>query len=180
MYKAPFSRGNSGKMCRCPRPPPLPAALQLRPQNHIPETASHRSGKYSPLFSAPAAPALWLFSLPYFPPPSVHTHAQRACTGPLTCHYTSRRTFSQQADISSQAPRRCRGGRVSPGRAYCRQAAQEALNTLPPASPAPPPVNGVLPVARCIFWVLNAIPLRSKLAAKALLLFPAQPRVPFR
>ena len=31
------------------------------------------------------------------------------------------------------------GACVSPGRAYCRQAAQEALNTLSPASLAPPP-----------------------------------------
>ena len=42
----------------------------------------------------------------------------------------------------------------------------------------PPPVNGVLaPLACCIFFVLYTIPLRSKLAAKTLLLFPAQPRV---
>ena len=39
----------------------------------------------------------------------------------------------------------------------------------------PPPVNGILaPLACCIFFVLYTIPLRSKLAAKALLLSPAQ------
>ena len=42
----------------------------------------------------------------------------------------------------------------------------------------PPPVNGVLaPLACCIFFVLYTIPLRSKLAAKALLLSLAQPGV---
>lgn len=66
---------------------------------------------------------------------------------------------------------------VSSGRAYYRPASQEALNTLSPALFAPPPVNGVLPVACCILWVLNTILLRSKLTAKAFLLAPAQPRV---
>ena len=56
------------------------------------------------------------------------------------------------------------------------QASQKARNVLPPASSAPPPVNGVLPAAYCIFWGLNTIPLRSKPAAKALLLSPEQPR----
>ena len=46
-----------------------------------------------------------------------------------------------------------------------------------PALFAPPPVNGVLPVACYILWVLNTILLRSKLTAKAFLLAPAQPRV---
>ena len=55
------------------------------------------------------------------------------------------------------------------------QASQKARNALPPASSAPPPVNGVLPAAYCIFWGLNTISLRSKPAAKALLLSPAQP-----
>ena len=66
---------------------------------------------------------------------------------------------------------------VSSGRAYYRPASQEALNALSPALFAPPPVNGVLPVACCILWVLNTILLRSKLTAKAFLLAPAQPRV---
>lgn len=57
------------------------------------------------------------------------------------------------------------------------QASQKARNALPPASSAPPPVNGVLPAAYCIFWGLNTIPLRSKPAAKALLFSTAQPRV---
>lgn len=57
------------------------------------------------------------------------------------------------------------------------QASQKARNVLPPASSAPPPVNGVLPAASCIFWGLNTIPLRSKPAAKALLFSTAQPRV---
>ena len=47
------------------------------------------------------------------------------------------------------------GACVSSGRAYCRQASQEALDTLSLASPAPPPVNGVLPAACCIFLALN-------------------------
>ena len=67
------------------------------------------------------------------------------------------------------------GACASPRRAYCRQASQEALNTLPPASPTPPSVNGVLPAACCIFLVLNTIPLRSELTAKAFLLSTAQP-----
>ena len=56
------------------------------------------------------------------------------------------------------------------------QASQKARNVLPPASSAPPPVNGVLPAAYCIFWGLNTIPLRSKLTVKAFLLSTAQPR----
>ena len=69
-------------------------------------------------------------------------------------------------------PRQSRGLRKP-----CRQASQEALNTLSFASPAPPPpVNGIPPIACCISLVLNTIPLRSKPAAKALLLSPAQPR----
>ena len=47
------------------------------------------------------------------------------------------------------------GACVSSGRAYCRQASQEALDTLSLASPAPPSVNGVLPAACCIFLALN-------------------------
>ena len=58
------------------------------------------------------------------------------------------------------------GACVSPERVYCRQASQEARNTLSPASPAPPPVNGLLPIC-CILLVLNIISLRSKLTAKA-------------
>ena len=69
------------------------------------------------------------------------------------------------------------GACVSPGRASCRQASQEALNALPPASLAPPPVDRILPAACCSFLVLNTVPLRPELAAKALLLFPAQPWV---
>ena len=69
-------------------------------------------------------------------------------------------------------PRQSRGLRKP-----CRQASQEALNTLSFASPAPPPpVNGIPPIACCISLVLNTIPLRSKPAAKALLLSPAQLR----
>ena len=56
------------------------------------------------------------------------------------------------------------------------QASQKARNVLPPASSAPPPVNGVLPAASCIFWGLNTIPLRSKLTVKTFLLSTAQPR----
>ena len=65
------------------------------------------------------------------------------------------------------------GACISPERAYCRQASQEALNTLSFASLAPPPASGVLPITCCIFWVLYIIPLRSMLEAKAFLLSPA-------
>ena len=63
---------------------------------------------------------------------------------------------------------------VGPGRAYCRQASQEALNTLSFASLAPPPASGVLPITCCIFLVLYTIPLRTELTAKAFLLSTAQ------
>ena len=59
------------------------------------------------------------------------------------------------------------GACVSPERVYRRQASQEARNTLSPASPAPPPVNGLLPIICCILLVLNIISLRSKLTVKA-------------
>ena len=59
------------------------------------------------------------------------------------------------------------GACVSPGRAYHRQASQEALNALSPASLAPPPVNGILSIACSIFLILNTIPLCPELAAKA-------------
>ena len=68
------------------------------------------------------------------------------------------------------------GACVSLERAYCRQASQEARNTLSFASPALPSVSGVLSVACCSFWGLNTIPLRSELTAKALLRSPAQPQ----
>ena len=41
----------------------------------------------------------------------------------------------------------------------------------------PPPDTGFLPPCVLHLFVLYTIPLRSKLAAKTLLLFPAQPRV---
>ena len=75
----------------------------------------------------------------------------------------------------SQAPPAKPGACVSPGGVCCRQASQEAPNTLSPASPAPPPANGVLPVACCIFLVSNTISLRSQLTAKSLLLSTAKP-----
>ncbi len=68
----------------------------------------------------------------------------------------------------SQAPPAKAWGLRKPWRVCCRQASQEAPNTLSPASPAPPPANGVLPVACCIFLVSNTISLRSQLTAKSL------------
>ena len=70
-------------------------------------------------------------------------------------------------------PRAC----VSPGRTYCRQASQEALNALSSASLALPLVNGGS--SHCVlylFGIESPIPLRPGLAAKAFLLFPEQPR----
>ena len=61
----------------------------------------------------------------------------------------------------------------TPKKSGPRQASQEALNALFLASPAPPPANGISPIMCCIFWVLNTIPLRSKLTANALLHSPA-------
>ena len=55
---------------------------------------------------------------------------------------------------------------MSPGRAYCRQASQEALNTLSFASLAPPPCKRFF-AACCSFLVLNTILLRPELTAKA-------------
>ena len=69
------------------------------------------------------------------------------------------------------------GACISPGRAACRQASQEALNTLSPASLAPPsPVNGVLPAACCIFCI-EYCPASLETGSESLLLFPAQARV---
>ena len=67
------------------------------------------------------------------------------------------------------------GACVSPERVYCRQASQEALNTLSPASPAPPPVNG-------LYYMLYPFSIEYHLASletdsESLLLYPAQPRV---
>ena len=54
--------------------------------------------------------------------------------------------------------RQSRGACVCPGRAYCRQASQEALNALSPTSLTPPLVNGGLPIACCTFLILNTPP----------------------
>ena len=48
----------------------------------------------------------------------------------------------------SQAPGKAWGLR-KPWKGIYRQASQEALNTLSPASHAPTPVNGILPIACC-------------------------------
>ena len=61
-----------------------------------------------------------------------------------------RRRFGRQFQGLRRPPAKP-GACVSPGRAACRQASQGALNTLSPASLAPPRVNGVLPAACCIF-----------------------------
>ena len=77
----------------------------------------------------------------------------------------------------SQALRQSRGACAGPGRAYCRQASQEALNALSSASLALPLVNGGS--SHCVlylFGIESPIPLRPGLAAKAFLLFPEQPR----
>ena len=72
----------------------------------------------------------------------------------------------------SQAPGKAWGLR-KPWKGIYRQASQEALNSLSPVLFATHPVNGVLPITCCIFWVLNTIPLRPKLTAKAFSLSPA-------
>ena len=76
----------------------------------------------------------------------------------------------------SQSPRLCRGDCVSPRRAYCRQASQEALKksaaciTCPAAGKRAPFIQDYLSGNR---KVVHLFPLRSMLEAKAFLLSPA-------
>ncbi len=95
---------------------------------------------------------------------------------PLPCRAQKPFLLPARGRGKSQAPARP-GACVSPGRAYHRQASQEALNALSPASLAPPlPQTVFFPLRAASFLVLNTISLRSQLTAKGLLPSTAQPR----